>query len=138
MNFQTIPDFFQTFHILQTCRHHGQPLRTVRVCGRPQFIIVLNSKGICARVSCPSWVSRGLPPLITVRIQMNLPSKIGFASSICCSIHECLPLIAAKYCKINLVLSVFPAPLSPLRHHNKINKKCRYIIASTQQNKSKM
>lgn len=45
----------------------------------------------------------------------TLPSNIGFASNICCSIHECLPLIAARYCKINFVLSVFPAPLSPLK-----------------------
>ena len=43
-----------------------------------------------------------------------IPSRMGLASRICCSIHECLPLIAAKYCKINLVLSVLPAPDSPL------------------------
>ena len=46
----------------------------------------------------------------------NLPSRMGLASKICCSIQECLPLIAAKYCKISFVLSVLPAPLSPLRH----------------------
>ena len=44
----------------------------------------------------------------------TLPSIIGLASRICCSIHECCPLIAARYCKINLVDSVFPAPDSPL------------------------
>ena len=42
------------------------------------------------------------------------PSRIGFASKICCSIQECFPLIAAKYCKMSFVLSVFPAPDSPL------------------------
>lgn len=51
-----------------------------------------------------------------VEIKSGLPSKMGFASKICCSIQECLPLIAAKYCKISFVLSVLPAPLSPLRH----------------------
>lgn len=44
-----------------------------------------------------------------------VPSKMGLASRICCSIHECLPLMAARYCKISLVLSVLPAPDSPLR-----------------------
>lgn len=42
------------------------------------------------------------------------PSKMGFASSTCCSIQECCPLIAARNCRISLVLSVFPAPDSPL------------------------
>jgi len=40
---------------------------------------------------------------------------IGFASRICCSIGECWPLTAARYCNINLVLSVLPAPDSPLQ-----------------------
>lgn len=44
------------------------------------------------------------------------PSMIGLAWMICCSIHECWPLVAAKKFKISLVLSVFPAPLSPLQH----------------------
>lgn len=48
-----------------------------------------------------------------------LPSRIGLASRICCSIQECFPLIAAKYCRISFVLSVFPAPLSPLQTENK-------------------
>ena len=39
---------------------------------------------------------------------------MGFASRICCSIQECFPLMAARYCRISLVLSVFPAPDSPL------------------------
>lgn len=43
-----------------------------------------------------------------------LPSKMGLASSTCCSIQECCPLMAAKNCRISLVLSVFPAPDSPL------------------------
>lgn len=48
-------------------------------------------------------------------LSRDSPSSIGFASKICCSIHECFPLIAARYCRINFVLSVFPAPLSPLK-----------------------
>lgn len=43
------------------------------------------------------------------------PSIIGLASKICCSIHECWPDTAAKYCSTNFVLSVFPAPDSPLK-----------------------
>lgn len=50
-----------------------------------------------------------------------LPSSIGFASRICCSIQECLPLMAARYCRINFVLSVLPAPLSPLKRTLIIN-----------------
>ena len=41
---------------------------------------------------------------------------IGFASRICCSIHECWPLTAARNCSISFVLSVLPAPDSPLTH----------------------
>lgn len=41
-------------------------------------------------------------------------SRIVLASSICCSIHVLTLLVTEhKYCKINLVVSVFPAPLSP-------------------------
>jgi len=40
----------------------------------------------------------------------------GLASRICCSIHECWPLTAARNCKMSFVLSVFPAPDSPLYH----------------------
>lgn len=43
-----------------------------------------------------------------------LPSSIGLASSICCSIQECCPLTAARNWSTSLVLSVFPAPDSPL------------------------
>lgn len=43
------------------------------------------------------------------------PSKMGFASRTCCSIQECWPLIAARNCRISFVLSVFPAPDSPLQ-----------------------
>lgn len=52
---------------------------------------------------------------LSFRMVLAFPkaSKMGFASRICCSIHECLPLIAARYCRINFVLSVFPAPDSP-------------------------
>ena len=44
----------------------------------------------------------------------DLPSRIGLASRICCSIHECCPLVAARNWRINFVDSVFPLPLSPL------------------------
>lgn len=63
-----------------------------------------------------------------------VPSSIGLDSRICCSIccSDSSPLTAAKYWRISLVLSVFPAPDSPLRikrtkktqgpyHNNKIN-----------------
>lgn len=45
---------------------------------------------------------------LSFRMVLALPnaSKIGFASKICCSIHECFPLMAAKYCNINFVLSL--------------------------------
>ena len=50
-----------------------------------------------------------------MHIQSNdPPSKMGFVSRICCSIQECFPLIAARYCNSNLVFSVLPAPDSPL------------------------
>ena len=48
---------------------------------------------------------------------LHRPSIMGLASSICCSIHECCPLTAARYCKMSLVLSVLPAPDSPLCTH---------------------
>lgn len=47
------------------------------------------------------------------------PSMIGLASRIWCSIHECCPLMAARNCRINLVDSVLPAPLSPLKCQNR-------------------
>lgn len=49
------------------------------------------------------------------------PSMMGFASRICCSIHECCPLTAARNCRINLVLSVLPAPDSPLHKQSNIS-----------------
>uniref|UniRef100_A0A6B0U5G8 Putative secreted protein n=1 Tax=Ixodes ricinus TaxID=34613 RepID=A0A6B0U5G8_IXORI len=64
------------------------------------------------------WMSMYLPNLLelSLRIVLAFPnaSKIGLASRICCSIQECCPLMAAKYCRISFVLSVLPAPLSPL------------------------
>ena len=45
----------------------------------------------------------------------DAPSMTGLASKICCSIHECCPLTAARNCRISFVLSVFPAPDSPLK-----------------------
>lgn len=49
----------------------------------------------------------------------TLPSRMGFASSTCCSIQECWPLMAARNCRISLVLSVFPAPDSPLASNHR-------------------
>lgn len=53
---------------------------------------------------------------------LYLPSIIGLASRICCSILEFFfaPLIAAKHCKICFVDSVLPAPDSPLNLFNYI------------------
>ena len=48
-----------------------------------------------------------------------LPSMMGFASRICCSIQECWPLTAARNWRISLVDSVLPAPLSPLSGEEK-------------------
>ena len=45
---------------------------------------------------------------------MPRPSRMGVASRTCCSIQECCPLMAARNWRISLVLSVFPAPDSPL------------------------
>ena len=44
----------------------------------------------------------------------DLPSMMGLASRICCSIQECWPDTAARNWRISLVLSVLPAPDSPL------------------------
>lgn len=54
----------------------------------------------------------------------SLPSKIGLDSRICFSIRcsESSPLTAARYCRISLVLSVFPAPDSPLTEMDQINE----------------
>ena len=52
----------------------------------------------------------------------TLPSSTGFDSRICCSIQECCPLTAAKNWRISFVLSVFPAPDSPLKT-TKLHKK---------------
>lgn len=43
------------------------------------------------------------------------PSRMGLASRTCCSIHECWPLTVARNCRMSLVVSVFPAPDSPLQ-----------------------
>ena len=63
------------------------------------------------------WMSIYFPNRdeLSLRIVFALPnaSRMGLASRICCSIQECFPEMAARYCKINLVLSVFPAPDSP-------------------------
>ena len=46
---------------------------------------------------------------------MFIPSRIGLDSRICCSSPDRRPLMAARYWRISLELSVFPAPDSPLR-----------------------
>ena len=48
---------------------------------------------------------------------------MGLDSIICCSIQECCPLTAARNCRISFVLSVLPAPLSPLKM---LTKCCNY------------
>lgn len=45
----------------------------------------------------------------------SLPSRMGLASRTCCSIHECWPLLVARNCRMSLVVSVLPAPDSPLQ-----------------------
>lgn len=67
---------------------------------------------------------------MVVTLNYFLPSNIGLASNICCSIQECLPLMAAKYCKINFVLSVFPAPLSPLKNNVILSQFEKFNITS--------
>lgn len=54
---------------------------------------------------------------------------MGLDSSICRSIacSESWPLTAARYRRISLVLSVFPAPDSPLRKRNLENENARII-----------
>ena len=69
------------------------------------------------------------------------PSRIGLVSRICCSIQECLPLLAARYWRISLVLSVLPAPDSPLitihwfclknRESSQQNGKLKYQLCSS-------
>lgn len=44
-----------------------------------------------------------------------IPSRMGLASRICCSIHERWLLMVARNCRMSLVVSVFPAPDSPLQ-----------------------
>lgn len=44
-----------------------------------------------------------------------IPSRMGLASRTCCSIHECWLLMVARNCRMSLVVSVFPAPDSPLQ-----------------------
>ncbi len=55
----------------------------------------------------------------------RLPSRTGLACMICCSTQECCPLTAARNWRVSLVLSVFPAPDSPLKH---IQTKSMYYI----------
>ena len=71
----------------------------------------------------PKAVSTNINQVVVLKLLMKglqysyklcAPSRMGLASRICCSIHECCPLTTARNCRINLVDSVFPAPLSPL------------------------
>lgn len=54
---------------------------------------------------------------VWLHVLAAVPSSIGLDSRIWCSISclESPPLTAAKYWRISLVLSVFPAPDSPLK-----------------------
>ena len=56
--------------------------------------------------------------LLLFRTVQALPkaSRIGLLARIRSSICEWVPLMVAKYCKMILVDSVFPAPDSPLIH----------------------
>lgn len=60
--------------------------------------------------------------------QYLLPSMMGLASRICCSIQECCPDTAARNCRISLVLSVLPAPDSPLKSHTRVYKTCKISL----------
>lgn len=59
-----------------------------------------------------------------------VPSSMGLDCRICCSIccSDSSPLTAAKYWRISLVLSVFPAPDSPLRKREEKRHKVHIII----------
>lgn len=65
---------------------------------------------VCPEPVLAFFCQQNMPPLSEAS-----PSKMGFASRTCCSIQECWPLIAARNCRISFVLSVFPAPDSPLQ-----------------------
>lgn len=56
-------------------------------------------------------------------------SKIVLASSICCSTHVLTLLVTEhKYCKMNFVVSVFPAPLSPdITHDWSMSPVCKLL-----------
>lgn len=85
----------------------------------------LNMTKSTSKETVSPWVLKSmlmyLPNLdeLSLRTVLAFPkaSKMGLASKICCSIQECCPLVEAKYCKISLVLSVLPAPDSPLEFH---------------------
>ena len=62
-----------------------------------------------------------------------LPSKMGVASSTCCSIHECCPLMAARNCRISFVLSVFPAPDSPLQRRHRQRRDLLQLLSHSSQ-----
>ena len=62
-----------------------------------------------------------------------LPSKMGVASSTCCSIQECCPLMAARNCRISFVLSVFPAPDSPLQRRRKQSRDLLQLLPHSNQ-----
>jgi len=85
-------------------------------------VIIANGFGIPK--GCKIWISEmafyGQDWNKNKHVQW-LPSRTGLACMICCSIQECCPLTAARNWRISLVLSVFPAPDSPLTQTNQKN-----------------
>lgn len=57
-----------------------------------------------------------------------LPSRMGLASRTCCSIHECWPLMVARNCRMSLVVSVFPAPDSPLQRGVQVRQSMKQLF----------
>lgn len=99
--------------LLHTCNHHQylMPLGFPTAWHTVRFCCILTASAFGSRFYF-----------------LTLPSRMGFASRTCCSIQECWPLMAARNCRISLVLSVFPAPDSPLASNKTQIKICRFTV----------